>query len=128
MKLDVAAQGKILGALAMGADVEIASRLVPCSRQAIYNLRKRSPGFAIEMDHARHLADEKVVRSLYRQARSGNVTACIFWLKNRIPGVWRDRHDVEVNDRRDGIYRSKFADGEPVSPAIATKLPDGACA
>ena len=124
MKLNEAARGKILGALAMGADVEIASRLVPCSRQAIYDLRKRNPAFAIEMDASRMLADEKVVRSLYKQARSGNVTACIFWLKNRQSNDWRDRHELDVSDRRDGVYRSEFADGQSVHPPAVADLPN----
>jgi transcriptional regulator with XRE-family HTH domain len=45
-------------------------------------------------------ADAKVARALYESAigdRSRgilpNVTACIFWLKNRQPDRWRDRRD-----------------------------------
>jgi len=27
-----------------------------------------------------------------------DVTACIFWLKNRKPDEWRDRHELDVNN------------------------------
>lgn len=29
-----------------------------------------------------------------------DVTACIYWTKNRMPSEWRDRHEVDVNDKR----------------------------
>src|SRR6516225_6395600 len=57
-------------------------------------------------------ADERVVVSLYQRAlgydHNGkhyppDVTACIFWLKNRAPEEWRDRreeHHTIVQDNR----------------------------
>jgi len=57
-------------------------------------------------------ADERVIESLYNRAlgfvRNGryfppDVTACIFWLKNRRPDEWRDRQDQRhtfVQDNR----------------------------
>ena len=36
-------------------------------------------------------ADAKVVQSLYQKALKGDVTACIFWLKNRQPRPGRSR-------------------------------------
>lgn len=32
-----------------------------------------------------------------------DVTACIFWLKNRKPKMWRDTHDVSVEASAEGI-------------------------
>ena len=34
------------------------------------------------------------VKVLYREHVPPDVTACIFWLKNRRPDLWRDRHDL----------------------------------
>ena len=39
---------------------------------------------------------ERVVNSLYHQAISDNVTAQIFWLKNRRPAEWRDVQNIEA--------------------------------
>ena len=38
-----------------------------------------------------------MVESLYHQALSGNVTACIFWLKNRRPSEWRDVQNIQTD-------------------------------
>lgn len=103
MKLNENARQRILGALAAGADVGIASSIVNVSSQAVYGLRKRDPKFAEAMDAARALADEKVVRALFQLATKGNnVTAMIFWLKNRRPHEWRDRRDFEVSGPEGG--------------------------
>src|SRR6516164_8171136 len=57
-------------------------------------------------------ANERVIVSLYQRALGYNqngkhypadVTACIFWLKNRLPAEWRDRreeHHTVVQDNR----------------------------
>jgi len=42
-------------------------------------------------------SDERVVDSLYKNALAGNVTAQIFWLKNRRPSEWRDVQNIEAN-------------------------------
>ena len=41
--------------------------------------------------------DERVQMSLYRSAMSGNVTAQVFWLKNRRPDEWRDRVEGQLD-------------------------------
>jgi hypothetical protein len=41
-------------------------------------------------------SDSKVIKSLYERALGGDTTACIFWLKNRQPDRWRDKHDHAV--------------------------------
>src|SRR6516164_562664 len=57
-------------------------------------------------------ANERVIVSLYQRALGYNqngkhypadVTACIFWLKNRLPAEWRDRQEprhMVVQDNR----------------------------
>ena len=30
-----------------------------------------------------------------------DTTACIFWLKNRQPQLWRDRQDIAINEKQD---------------------------
>jgi hypothetical protein len=78
----------------------------------------QQPGFAKALKDAKVAADERVVRSLYQRAigyehddvdirvvkgrvvktqlrkhHPPDTTACIFWLKNRQSGEWRDRHE-----------------------------------
>lgn len=108
MKLNAEKRQQILGALRAGADVGIAASIVNCSRQAIYALRKRDPKFADAMDEARAFADEKVVRALFKAAsQEGNVTAMIFWLKNRRPDQWRDRQQVEHSGKEGAPIETK---------------------
>lgn len=81
--------------------------------------KKRHPDFAAALRKGKDEADAAVAQSLYHRARGyrhiafkmfqsdGKVitkryvehfppdtTACIFWLKNRRPDVWRDRHEL----------------------------------
>jgi hypothetical protein len=39
-----------------------------------------------------------VENSLYQMALDGNVTAAIFYLKNRRPDRWRDVHNIEASN------------------------------
>jgi hypothetical protein len=34
-----------------------------------------------------------------------DVTACIFWLKNRQPQLWRDRQDVAISEEQDASIK-----------------------
>jgi hypothetical protein len=49
------------------------------------------------LKRGREGSDERVVTSLYHQALAGNVTACIFWLKNRRPSEWRDVQNISAD-------------------------------
>jgi hypothetical protein len=49
------------------------------------------------LKRGRDASDERVVESLYKRALSGVTTACIFWLKNRLPAEWRDVQNIEAN-------------------------------
>ena len=40
--------------------------------------------------------------ALYKNAIDGNITAQIFWLKNRKPDKWREK-PVETTDKDDGV-------------------------
>lgn len=86
----------------------------------LYRWKLSHPEFCEAIKTAKVAADERVERSLYARAtgythpavkifcsKDGDVTqvpyrehvppdtgACAFWLKNRRPEEWRDRHDV----------------------------------
>ena len=44
----------------------------------------------------RDVADRVIENALYKAATEGNITAQIFWLKNRKPQQWRDGKALEI--------------------------------
>ena len=50
---------------------------------------------AIKRGRAKGIAT--VTNALFQSAKGGNVTAQIFYLKNRQPEEWRDRRDHEIS-------------------------------
>lgn len=91
------------------------------TEQTINGWKKKHPEFFESIKKAKHEPDAKVVRSLYEKATNGDVTAQIFWLKNRQKDKWRDkqeveqtgevkhRHDVspDLREKLDAIYGKK---------------------
>jgi hypothetical protein len=85
------------------------------------------------LKRGREGSDERVVTSLYHQALAGNVTACIFWLKNRRPSEWRDVQHLEqavghyiISDRpmseEEWIeQRTKVIDAKPDATRVSTE-------
>jgi len=63
------------------------------SEQTI-NAWKRHPAFLESLKKGKAKADSNVATTLYQKALSGDVIAMIFWLKNRMPDRWRDRHEL----------------------------------
>lgn len=59
------------------------------------NYWKKVPRFLQALKRGKLKADFQITKSLYEKARNGDTTAMIFWLKNRRPDKWRDRHDIE---------------------------------
>lgn len=92
------------------------------SERTLYNWQKAHPEFAEALRAGKEDPDDKVEAALYKRALGyeyteekvtaehavitkierttkqvvPDVTACIFWLKNRRPDTWKDRHDVGV--------------------------------
>ena len=59
------------------------------------NYWKKVPRFLQSLKRGKLKADFQITKSLYEKAKNGDTTAMIFWLKNRRPDKWRDRHDIE---------------------------------
>lgn len=45
----------------------------------------------------KEVVDFEVENALFKNAIGGDTTAQIFWLKNRRPGKWRDKQNIEVS-------------------------------
>lgn len=84
-------------------DAELA-RQFDVSEVTINAWKKKHPDFLKSLKAGKEEADAKVAASLYRRAIGtdrvpADVTACIFWLKNRRPAEWRDRQAIEHTGR-----------------------------
>ena len=58
------------------------------SRMTLHRWTKKYPKLQIEIQRGKIQADEQVIKALFDAAIAGNVTAQIFWLKNRLPAQW----------------------------------------
>jgi len=65
------------------------------SRQTINTWKNQHPEFLDAIRTSKDEADAQIEKSLFKKALGGDTTACIFWLKNRQPGKWRDKQDIE---------------------------------
>lgn len=66
-------------------------------KTALYEWKNRFPEIADALKTSKQAADAIIENALYEKAKKGDVTAMIFWLKNRQPERWRDKHDVDTN-------------------------------
>lgn len=124
---------------------------------------KSDPRFLAVLKGGKKIADSKVVRSLYERACGyshpdvdirvidhqivktnimkhypPDTTACIFWLKNRMPEQWRDKTESEVTGKDGGPIQhiAELSDAQllqiiaagsgqgAAKPAKGTKKPD----
>jgi len=67
--------------------------------RSLYRWAKSRPAFAAQIAKGRAEADLTVIQSVLEQARQGNMTAAIFWLKNRCG--WRDAYDLKHQGMKD---------------------------
>ena len=65
-------------------------------RSTLYEWKNKHSDFADAIKSSKEVADFEVESALYNKACSGDVTAQIFWLKNRKPDKWRDKADMTV--------------------------------
>jgi hypothetical protein len=96
------------------------AKLIGVGKQTLYNWRAAQPDFRDAVKNAKAVADQLVMASLFSRAcgysqpstkfflHNGqvireeyienfppDVTACIFWLKNRQPRKWRDTFKID---------------------------------
>lgn len=82
------------------------------SRTTFYALMERDQEIAERYKKGRARAVDEVGRGLIEQAKNGNVTAAIFYMKTQ--GGWREKQEVEVSG----------PGGGPIQTLDASKLSD----
>lgn len=61
------------------------------SRSTLKEWKKSYPAISAALKRTKEVVDLEVENALYQAAMSGNVTAQIFWLKNRRAAAWKDK-------------------------------------
>ena len=84
-----------LESLRGGVSISEACKAVNLSRDTIWRWRKKYIGFNHKIFSIIDSRTQTVEDALYANALNGNVTAQIFWLKNRANERWRDVKNIE---------------------------------
>ena len=73
--------------------------------RTLYRWKKEEKLICQALKRSKEIADFQVENALYESALGGNVTAMIFWLKNRKPDAWREKvsADAAVKFENDGF-------------------------
>lgn len=67
------------------------------NKATLYDWKNKYPDISNALKKGKEVVDIQVENALLKNALSGNITAQIFWLKNRRPNKWREKREVEVN-------------------------------
>ncbi len=79
------------------------------------SLYRRATGYEYEEVTTQGVADgdgQLISKKISKVSKSvaPDVVACIFWLKNRRPGQWRDRHDIDFGGSVDVVHEQRVDD------------------
>ena len=64
-------------------------------RETLWEWKKRYPNINNVLKVNKDIADRQIENALFKAAKEGNITAQIFWLKNRKRKEWRDKQELE---------------------------------
>ena len=78
-------------------DEQIANNL-NISTTTFYEYKNKYPEFSESLKKGKDYIDYEVENALLKNALEGNITAQIYWLKNRRPKKWRDKIEIEDKD------------------------------
>lgn len=85
------------------------------SRETLNQWKKQFSDISDTLKRGKEVVDYMVENALFKNAIEGNVTAQIFWLKNRKPDKWRDKPEGEsVKDENEVIKIELTRNGKPI--------------
>ena len=61
----------------------------------LYDWKKKYSEISEALKKGKEVVDIEVENALLKSALEGNITAQIFWLKNRKPNRWREKQSIE---------------------------------
>ena len=103
-----------------GLSDEQISRNLGISKVTFYKYKSSCSELNERLKKSKEVVDYEVENALYKSAMSGNVSAMIFWLKNRKPSQWRDRREhselelmrkeLELRERKLKLEEQKLED------------------
>ena len=64
--------------------------------KTLYDWKNKHSNISNALKKGKEVVDFEVENALYKSAIGGNVTAQIFWLKNRKPDVWREKQELNI--------------------------------
>lgn len=76
--------------------------------RTINRWKKEYAEFCQALKTGKLIADSQIAQSLYNKALSGDVTACIFWLKNRQREKWRDGKSLDIKATEETKHKTVF--------------------
>lgn len=77
-------------------DEQIANNM-GISRPTLWEWKKKEPNILNALKKNKDIVDFEVENALLKNAMEGNVTAQIFWLKNRKKAEWREKVEYQDN-------------------------------
>ena len=103
-----------------GLTDEQISRNLGISKVTFYKYKSSCDELNELLKRSKEVVDYEVENALYKSAMSGNVSAMIFWLKNRKPDCWKDRREhselelmrkeLELRERKLKLEEQKLED------------------
>lgn len=126
-----------------GATNEQIASILKIAPSTLYEYQNKFPEFSEALKRGKAGADIKVVQALYnravgrrvvvRQTKNGpveeiqqidpDVIACIFWTKNRMSELWKDKHDFEHSGEIDSVLTFEFGEAIPESRTRTAEKP-----
>ena len=97
---------------AQGLTVKQIADCLGIHRSTFYDHKNKHPDISDAIKRGRSKGIATVTNSLFQAAKGGNITAQIFYLKNRDPDKWRDRRNHEHTG----------ADGKPIEMAWTVEI------
>ena len=81
----------------------------------LYDWKKKYSEISEALKKGKEVVDIEVENALLKSALEGNITAQIFWLKNRKPNRWREKqsieHTGEVSTKLSDIFKQIGGEG-----------------
>nr|WP_278186305.1 terminase small subunit [Lactococcus garvieae] len=88
---------KIEGWARDGLSEEQIAHNMGISRKTLSEWKNKYSDISDTLKRGKEVVDYEVENALLQSALDGNVTAQIFWLKNRKPTQWKDKQETEIS-------------------------------